>query len=577
MPNPNWYLRMKETLNTSERIFYRILLLLAALPVLFTLPLDVIDIDSSQYASISRELVLSGDFFTLFDNGRRYLDKPILTFWTIASSFSLFGINNIAFRIPAILLSLLSVYSIYRITILTGGKERQGYLASFAYLLAPGFYAMVVDPKIDVYLTAYLVFTYHFYYLGRKKNPNYFYLMYLMMSMGFITKGPISVVIPALSIGGDILFRRDWKLLLSMRVPTGILVLASLPAFWCVLLYKSFNSYGPSFFLWIQSFGRFYKEMYDVKFDPFYFYKSFSWAFFSGVVPMIIYIAFRTYNYIKSLGWKEILRKIRSNEYKDIDFVIPFWVFLFLFLISFSRFPLPQYTYWVLPGAALYFGKIAEESLFRSSVERLRPSFLIAGLVYLVGYFLIPVFVADVGIVYYVFGAIGILLILLLAQLIPLEVLVTLVGATLFFSSISLQFYPLLTSYQPAKEFGAKIKELEPNEPVVYTFWLSNSKRSYGFYAERNFRNVYDKDKLDRLWSEKPERLLILPSEKLSQLEEFAGKEYRIEPVLERESFKVATPTVAFLKKETRGLVTKKISLVWLKKIQGKSSKNSKV
>ncbi|TGK85003.1 glycosyltransferase [Leptospira bourretii] len=568
---------MKETLNTSERIFYRILLLLAALPVLFTLPLDVIDIDSSQYASISRELVLSGDFFTLFDNGRRYLDKPILTFWTIATSFSLFGISNIAFRIPAILLSLLSVYSIYRITILTGGKERQGYLASFAYLLAPGFYAMVVDPKIDVYLTAYLVFTYHFYYLGRKKNPNYFYLMYLMMSMGFITKGPISVVIPALSIGGDILFRRDWKLLLSMRVPTGILVLASLPAFWCVLLYKSFNSYGPSFFLWIQSFGRFYKEMYDVKFDPFYFYKSFSWAFFSGVVPMIIYIAFRTYNYIKSLGWKEILRKIRSNEYKNIDFVIPFWVFLFLFLISFSRFPLPQYTYWVLPGAALYFGKIAEESLFRSSVERLRPSFLIAGLVYLVGYFLIPVFVADVGIVYYVFGAIGILLILLLAQLIPLEVLVTLVGATLFFSSISLQFYPLLTSYQPAKEFGAKIKELEPNEPVVYTFWLSNSKRSYGFYAERNFRNVYDKDKLDRLWSEKPERLLILPSEKLSQLEEFAGKEYTVDPVLERESFKVATPTVGFLKKETRSLVTKKISLVWLKKIQGKSSKNSKV
>lgn len=577
MPDPDWYLRMKETLNPSERIFYRILLLLASLPILFTLPLDVIDIDSSQYASISRELVLSGDFFTLFDNGRRYLDKPILTFWTIATSFSLFGISNIAFRIPAILLSLLSVYSIYRITILTGGKERQGYLASFAYLLAPGFYAMVVDPKIDVYLTAYLVFTYHFYYLGRKKNPNYFYLMYLMMSMGFITKGPISVVIPALSIGGDILFRRDWKLLLSMRVPTGLLVLASLPAFWCVLLYKSFNSYGPSFFLWIQSFGRFYKEMYDVKFDPFYFYKSFSWAFFSGVVPMIIYIAFRTYNYIKSLGWKEILRKIRSNEYKDIDFVIPFWVFLFLFLISFSRFPLPQYTYWVLPGAALYFGKIAEESLFRSSVERLRPSFLIAGLVYLVGYFLIPVFVADVGIVYYVFGGIGILLILLLAQLIPLEVLVTLVGATLFFSSISLQFYPLLTSYQPAKEFGAKIKELEPNEPVVYTFWLSNSKRSYGFYAERNFRNVYDKDKLDKLWSEKPERLLILPSEKLSQLKEFAGSEYTIEPVLERESFKVATPTVAFLKKETRGLVTKKISLVWLKKIQGKSSKNSKV
>ncbi|EOQ87459.1 dolichyl-phosphate-mannose-protein mannosyltransferase [Leptospira yanagawae serovar Saopaulo str. Sao Paulo = ATCC 700523] len=568
---------MKETLSPSERIFYRILLLMASLPILFTLPLDVIDIDSAQYAGISRELVLSNDFFTLIDNGRRYLDKPILTFWTIATSFFFFGINNIAFRIPAIFLSLLSVYSIYRITILAGGKERQGYLASIAYLLAPGVYAMIVDPKIDVYLTAYLVFTYHFYYLGRKQNPNYFYLMYLMMSMGFITKGPISVVIPAISIGGDILFRRDWKLLFSMRIPTGIFVLISLPALWCTFLYQNFNSYGPVFFLWIQSFGRFYREMYDIKFDPFYFYKSFSWAFFSGLIPMVIYLSFHSYQYVKSLGWKEILRKIRANEYKEIDFVIPFWVFLFLFLISFSRYPLPQYTYWVLPAAALYFGKIMEESLFQSNVARLRPSFLIAGLVYLVGYFLFPVFVSDVGILYYVFGAIGILFILLSAQLIPLEILVTLVGATLFLSAISLQFYPLLTSYQPSREFGAKIKELEPGEPVVYTYWMSNSKRSYGFYAERNFRNIYDKDKLDRLWSEKPERLMILPSEKLTQLQEMAGPSYEIIPVLEKDSFKVATPTISFLKKETRNLVTKKISLVWVKKKQGKSLKNSKV
>lgn len=568
---------MKESLSASERIFYRILLLMASLPILFTLPLDVIDIDSAQYAGISRELVLSNDFFTLIDNGRRYLDKPILTFWTIATSFFFFGINNIAFRIPAIFLSLLSVYSIYRITILTGGKERQGYLASLAYLLAPGVYAMIVDPKIDVYLTAYLVFTYHFYYLGRKQNPNYFYLMYLMMSMGFITKGPISVVIPAISIGGDILFRRDWKLLISMKIPTGIFVLISLPALWCYFLYQNFNSYGPVFFLWIQSFGRFYREMYDIKFDPFYFYKSFSWAFFSGLVPMVIYLVFHSYQYTKSLGWKEILRKIRANEYKEVDYVIPFWVFLFLFLISFSRYPLPQYTYWVLPAAALYFGKIMEESLFQSNVARLRPSFLIAGLVYLVGYFLIPVFVSDVGILYYVFGAIGIVFILLSAQLIPLEILITLVGATLFFSAISLQFYPLLTSYQPSKEFGAKIKELEPEEAVVYTFWMSNSKRSYGFYAERNFRNIYDREKLDKLWSEKPERLMILPSEKLDQLREMVGSSYEIIPVLEKDAFKVATPTITFLKKETRNLVTKKISLVWVKKMQGKSSKNSKV
>ena len=59
---------------------------------------------------------------------------------------------------------------------------------------------MLVDPKIDVYLVVYLTFAFHAYYLGVKKNANWFYLMYLFVSMGFITKGPISMVIPALAI-----------------------------------------------------------------------------------------------------------------------------------------------------------------------------------------------------------------------------------------------------------------------------------------------------------------------------------------------------------------------------------------
>ncbi|WP_411822246.1 ArnT family glycosyltransferase [Leptospira sp. 'Mane'] len=564
-------------MTTTERLFFRILLLIASVPILCTLPLDVIDIDSSQYAEIAREMNLSRDFFNIIDNGRKYLDKPIFTFWTITASYSLFGVNNITFRLPALLLSLLSVYSIFRISMLVWGKERQAYLSSLAYLLAPGFFAMVVDPKIDVYLTAYLAFTYHFYYLGRKKDTRYYYLMYLMMSMGFVTKGPISVVIPALSIGGDILFRRDWKLLWAMRPVTGILVLASLPLFWCFHLYREYNSYGPTFFLWIQSFGRFYKDMYDVKFDPFYFYKSFAWAFFSGVIPLFLYVVFRSYKYIKSTGWKEILRKIKDNEYKEEDFVIPFWLFLFLFLISFSRFPLPQYIYWILPAGALYFGKISEESLFTSSAKRIRPSFMIAGIVYLVSYFLLPVFVSEVGILYYVFAFLGLAFILISAQILPLEILVTVTGASLFLSAISLVYYPLLTGYQPSHLFGKEIQKLEPGEPILYTYRISHSKRSYAFYSNRLFRNIYDSGKIEKAWEGKEKRLVVVPSEFLESLRETAGKNYEIEPILEKESYKVATPTIAFLKKESRHLVTKKISLVWLKKTQGKPQNSRKI
>ena len=63
-----------------KRILYFLVLIASIAPILFTLPFDVIDIDSAQYAEIVREMVTNNEYFFLRDNGKQYLDKPILTF-----------------------------------------------------------------------------------------------------------------------------------------------------------------------------------------------------------------------------------------------------------------------------------------------------------------------------------------------------------------------------------------------------------------------------------------------------------------------------------------------------------------
>ncbi|MBI3395492.1 MAG: glycosyltransferase family 39 protein, partial [Spirochaetia bacterium] len=146
-----------------ERTGLAFLLLGIVLTLTLTLGFDAMDIDSSQYAEIAREMVASKEFIFLRDNGRKYLDKPVLTFWSIAASYLIFGVNNVAFRIPALLISLLAARSLYRIAVLTSGSRRRGWLAAIIYLGCPGLFAMVLDPKIDVYLTAYLVFIHHAY------------------------------------------------------------------------------------------------------------------------------------------------------------------------------------------------------------------------------------------------------------------------------------------------------------------------------------------------------------------------------------------------------------------------------
>ncbi|HMV42240.1 MAG TPA: glycosyltransferase family 39 protein [Leptospiraceae bacterium] len=557
---------------------YLILFLISLIPYVLTLTHDVIDIDSSQYAEIAREMIETGEFFHLKDNGKNYLDKPILTFWTIASSYKIFGISNFAYRLPAFLITLLSFYSIFRITTLISGSRERGILASLAYSVAPGVFAMLIDPKIDVYLVAYLTFAFHAYYLGVKQNSNWFYLMYLFISMGFITKGPISMVIPALAIGGDILVRRDWKLLLRMKVLSGILIVASLPAFWSYLLYQDFSSHGPVFFLWIQSFGRFYRQMYNQKFDPLYFVTNYSWAFAGFILP-IFYTMFLFFKNIKQNKsdvklFRRILNSIEENKEKESYYVIYIWLFVFLFLISFSRYQLPQYIYWALPAGAIFISRYIEEflnikketNLSRSVFQNLL--FVIPALL-IIAIIVIPLVVLNVNILYGIPILVFLVALLYFKKILPVSFIVSVLSLSLFFSIVGLYIYPELTSYQPSNQFGAVIRQMEPDKNEIFTYRMSFSKRSYAFYAARFTKPIFDREKFFKVLESESERLVVVSKDDLPQFQDFLKENVLIEVIAEKPSYKVATPKADFFLKEKRPLVTKNILLIKVKYVKG--------
>lgn len=554
-----------------------ILLAIAVLPLFLTFPLDVIDIDSSQYAEISREMTDRGDWFFIRDNGRRYLDKPILTFWKISTSFTLFGQNNFAFRLPAILMSLVSLWGVFTITRLYSGNTKRSWLAVLLYALSPGLYAMVVDPKIDVYVTPYIILVFAFYYLGWKKNSLFYYAMYLAMGLGFVTKGPIAVVIPGIGIGGDIFFRRDWKRLLEMKIfPGGILAILP-PLLWSIPLYLEFNTYGPYFFLWVQSFGRFYIKMYDQKFDPLFFYSNFSWAFGVFILPFLVYIVSSVRNFGKE-SWKGLFSSIRKNEWKEKDFVPGFWLFLFLFLISFSKYQLPQYIYWCLPAGAVLgsgfllklteSGKSLSEKLGRGLVYLTALGFAIAGLVF-------PILVLDVDLRFYlilfVYLGIGTAVWFLLE---PYRLAGTLaVSVSFFFTLVSLYAYPLLISYQPSREVGELLREAEPGKEKFLMFGVPASKRSYAFYSKRLTRTLFDPAVLFEALEKDGERMILISEKFLPHFEEFTAHRVDLDIFAEYPSYKVATPEFGFFLKSKRDSLSSKVYFGKIRFKQGREKK----
>jgi 4-amino-4-deoxy-L-arabinose transferase-like glycosyltransferase len=70
---------------------------------------DTMDVDASQYASMSREMKESGSYLEIYEQGNDYLDKPPFLFWINALSMRIFGENNFAFKFPSILFALIGI------------------------------------------------------------------------------------------------------------------------------------------------------------------------------------------------------------------------------------------------------------------------------------------------------------------------------------------------------------------------------------------------------------------------------------------------------------------------------------
>ena len=59
----------------------------------------LLDKDAAHHANIALYMYETGDYFSLVDRGRDYLDKPHFLFWTTLAFFKLFGVTTIAHRL----------------------------------------------------------------------------------------------------------------------------------------------------------------------------------------------------------------------------------------------------------------------------------------------------------------------------------------------------------------------------------------------------------------------------------------------------------------------------------------------
>jgi 4-amino-4-deoxy-L-arabinose transferase-like glycosyltransferase len=262
------------------------------------------DEDEGAYAEVTREMLESGDFLTPRLEGKPFFHKPPMIYWAQVLSVRLLGLNEFAFRLPSALASLAWAAVLFHFVRRFVGRQ-QAWFAPFFLVTALQTSiiakAAIVDALLNLFITLTMFAIYHYFNSGRRRHV---LLAYAFMALGFLTKGPVAVAIPAVvSLLYGVFQRRfrDWALMVFYPVGWALFIIIALP--WYIALIAS---YGWSFIqeiILVHNLGRFQGAM-EGHSGPIYYYLP---VILIGLLPYTPFL-FVAFSEIRQ-HWREKLGK----------------------------------------------------------------------------------------------------------------------------------------------------------------------------------------------------------------------------------------------------------------------------
>lgn len=359
---------------------------LVAIIYLLAIPVDVMEVDSAQYFSMTNEMLHRGNWLEFTDRNKPYLDKPPFIFWISGLFFSVFGSSEFAFKLPSILFSILGWYATYRLAALFYNKQT-ARLAALMLATSQGYFHFNNDIRTDTYLTNSVITAVwmlaEFLYGNRKA---YWWMAgFAFIGIGMLAKGPMALVAPAAALGTHLLLKGEWKNIFRWPWIAGLGISLIVLSPMLYGLYTQFDAQpntlvngrtgvsGIRFFFWEQSFGRITGEnVWKNDTGPFFFVHNMAWSFLPWSVLLVAAL-------LKLAGGLRNLQTLRSSRSEWISlggFILPFLA------LSLSKYKLPHYIYVTFPFAAIFTAAYFV-ALVESEAERLKSSLITIQLIVL--------------------------------------------------------------------------------------------------------------------------------------------------------------------------------------------------
>lgn len=535
-----------------EHIYLFYIVLCVVVYIIGSITVPLMEIDSVQYANISREMLLNKSFLQIFDQGKDYLDKPPMLFWVSSLSMYFFGINDISFRLPSILMAILAIYSTYKFTMLYYAKEI-ALIAALVLASSQAMFLITHDLRTDTMLMAWVILGIWQFsnWLLTKKWPSLI-TAFVAVAFGMMTKGPIALMVPIFSFVPHLLVHRNFKLLFRWEYLIGLFIIIVLLIPMDIGLYQQFDMHpekimyektgtsGLRFFYWTQSFGRITGESVWHENDHFTFlFENLIWGFLPWILFFIIGLVLEFYTTLKN--------KLRIASHEE-------WISTPGFLITYtalgiSNYQLPHYIYIVLPFASIIAAKYIYSLMIINENKQLKNTLAVINgilfslvLIILVVLLVIPFKLNYYTIIVSLFIFITIFWYSNFKQKQKLPKIIQFALFTILITNLLLNqfFYPKLLEYQLGNSVSKYIQTKKIDKKNFYLYQI-HGERSLDFYSNYSFKIIENLNGL-----KKADYLLI--SKKL--INEEVLKNFNASDTIA--AFHVSTLNAKFLNPKTR-------------------------
>ena len=353
------------TRSTPRHSALLVILTLAVVPYFVGLGSSSLwDSNEAFYSETPREMIEGGDLINPSFNYRPRFNKPPLSYWIVVVSYKLFGVSESSERLPMALAAVVMIATAFALA-RRAFSQRAGLMAALALAASPRFLMFSRRIFIDVYLAMFLSLALLFFLIGigaegdqpPKKRRGFLLLMYISIGLAVLTKGPVALVLPALTLAVTLAVNRRFALLRKMMLPAGAAIIALVVLPWYAAIYYEHGLEHIASFLFDDNLSRYAQTAWGPSRGLFFYVKVlmgdlFPWSLFL-VVAILLPVLVR----LRAVRDSEAGEHgIEPHQFARVTLLV--WIAVIVVFFSFSKSKEDLYILPVYPACAALIGGV---------------------------------------------------------------------------------------------------------------------------------------------------------------------------------------------------------------------------